>query len=213
MKNLLYLLRHAHIDSKGTLIGQTDIPLSDRGKEQAKYWQKKMQDTNFEAVWISPLQRAIETADIILENHKHNVAVAAKIEASARTISVKIIPAFTEISLGSWEGKTKAWVQENDSKRWIERGENMEYIAPPLGENFANLHARVMPAFFDICQQAKKHPFSLLIAHQAVNRVILSHVLRTPLSNMQNIIQDYACLNVLDVTDELRFINYEPCAM
>jgi len=203
MKNILYLLRHAHVDSKGTLLGQTDVSLSDKGEKQAQYWQKRLQNTNFQAVWSSPLQRAVETGEIIMKNHISSVPM--------EVIPIQTIPAFTEISLGLWDGQSKEWIQKNDSKLWLERGANMECIAPPNGESFADLRNRVIPIFLEICEEAKKHTHSLLIAHQAVNRVILSHILRKPLAEVQFRKQDYACLNILDITDELHVVNYEPC--
>ncbi len=216
MKNTLYLLRHAHIDSKGALIGQTDISLSDKGKKQAQYWHKKLQNIHFDAVWVSPLQRAVETANIILENTISYSTEKATQNTNTKNTNtqknfIQTVPAFTEISLGSWEGKSKAWVQENDAQRWMERGENMECIAPPRGENFADLQNRVIPAFFDICAQAKKHSCSMIIAHQAVNRVILAQILGIPLTKVQSITQDYACLNIFDITHYFQIMNYEVC--
>ena len=213
MKNTLYLLRHAHINSKGGLIGQTNISLSDKGKKQAQYWHKKLQNIHFDAVWISPLQRAVETADIILENNISYDSKKITKNTNTKKDFIQTVPTFTEISLGSWEGKSKSWVQENDAKLWLERGENMECIAPPHGENFANLQNRVMPAFFDICAQAKKHRCSMIIAHQAVNRVILAQILGIPLTKVQSITQDYACLNILDLTHDFKVMSYEACPL
>ena len=215
MKNNLYLLRHGHVESNGILLGQTDVSLSKRGREQAKYWQKILQNIDFQAAWVSPLKRAVETAEIILQKNVSN-AFVEQIYAEnifSEQVCIKKVSEFTEISLGLWDGKSKQWIQENDSKRWIERGHNMECVAPPDGESFSDLSKRVMPKFYEICQQAKSYEHSLLVAHQAVNRVILSNILGRSLKEIQNLEQDYACLNLLDITNELRIVNYESCSV
>lgn len=200
MKKTLYVLRHAHVDSKGILLGRTDVPLSGKGQRQAEYWQKALQEVNFQAVWTSPLQRAVQTAEILLEHRNPKLP----------RISV---PAFTEIALGLWDGQSKTWIQETYSQHWLKRGANMDSVAPPEGESFIDLQRRVLPVFFTLCQEARQYPESLMITHQAVNRVILAHVLGIALSDVQSIAQDYACLNILDITDEIKFLSHERCPL
>ena len=63
----IYLTRHGQTDynKKELMQGRTDIPLNETGLAQAKSMQKNVQDIHFNAVYSSPLSRAVQTAQII----------------------------------------------------------------------------------------------------------------------------------------------------
>ncbi|MOA44965.1 hypothetical protein D3C78_1673120 [compost metagenome] len=66
------------------------------------------------------------------------------------------------------------------------------------GESFESFSERVLDAWNALLQR----PWSqaLLVAHDAVNRVLLSHVAGgTPLSCLQAFEQDPACINIIDL--------------
>lgn len=64
------LTRHGETDwnRQGILQGWLDVPINDRGREQAHDMAAQFAATGFAAVWSSPLVRAYETAAIIA-NH------------------------------------------------------------------------------------------------------------------------------------------------
>lgn len=66
----LYFVRHGQTDwnAQGKIQGSTDIPLNDTGREQAMEAQKKLNDVLFNHAISSPLVRAYETAQIILND-------------------------------------------------------------------------------------------------------------------------------------------------
>jgi len=63
----LYLIRHAELESKylGRYIGSTDARLSSKGKEQAKKLARFLKDVPLDAIYVSQLKRAKQTADPI----------------------------------------------------------------------------------------------------------------------------------------------------
>jgi len=198
MNKTLYLMRHGHVDSKGRLLGQADILLSEQGQKQAKYWQETLADVNFQAIWCSPLQRSVQTAEIIIFNKKSK-------------LQMHKVQDLREISLGLWNGKSKDWIKNNYPELWAERGLKMDSVVPPEGESFANLAQRVLPAFLQICEQARQYDSSLLVAHQAVNRVIIAYLLNIPLININSIFQPYASLNLIELSDGIKFIATQQC--
>lgn len=65
MSRYLYLVRHGEqVDAE---FGLPDGPLSDRGREQSDRIADRLGSISFDAAYTSPLQRAIETAEVITE--------------------------------------------------------------------------------------------------------------------------------------------------
>lgn len=60
----VWLVRHAETEwsRTGRHTGRTDLPLTDRGREVARTLRERLADRRFDRVFVSPLQRARETA-------------------------------------------------------------------------------------------------------------------------------------------------------
>lgn len=67
----LYLVRHGQTDFNAGNItqGESDIPLNDTGKQQARELAQEIKERNldFDIYYVSPLQRARQTAEIITD--------------------------------------------------------------------------------------------------------------------------------------------------
>ena len=77
----IYLTRHGQTDlnKEHLMQGLTDAPLNDTGREQAKEAGKQVKGVTFDAVFASPLDRAIETASIIGHCNREDVLVDKRI--------------------------------------------------------------------------------------------------------------------------------------
>ena len=66
----IILVRHGETDwnLEGRLMGQKDVPLNDKGREQAELLKIKLANIEFDCCYSSPLSRAKETARIICKN-------------------------------------------------------------------------------------------------------------------------------------------------
>ena len=64
---ILYVVRHGESESnqKNIVAGQVDVPLTDKGREQARQAKLALKDVHFDVVYGSDLRRAIETGEII----------------------------------------------------------------------------------------------------------------------------------------------------
>lgn len=184
---VLYLMRHAEAASGGTLAGQAEYPLTAAGERQAMAWRPFFAENPVAAAWASPLSRARQTAELALGDAR---------------VPVTLVPELREISLGLWEGKSGAWAREHFPEAWAARGRDFCRAAPPGGESLLMLAARVLPAFRAILAEAARYPASLLVAHQAVNRVILADIAGTPLEDALSLPQDYAALTTLCLIPE-----------
>ena len=104
----LLLVRHGETDwnADGRLQGQTDRPLSDFGRRQARRLADELAAEDFEAIYSSDLARARETAEIVGER----LGLEAALDPDLR-----------EKDWGTWEGLTAA---ERDRVEFV--GESTE---------------------------------------------------------------------------------------
>jgi len=89
----LLLVRHGETDwnADGRLQGQTDRPLSDFGRRQARQLADELAEEELEAIYSSDLSRARETAEIVAER---------------LGLPVVLDPDLREKDWGTWEGLT-----------------------------------------------------------------------------------------------------------
>jgi len=89
----LLLVRHGETDwnADGRLQGQTDPPLNDSGRRQARLLAHELAEEEFEAIYSSDLSRARETAEIV---------------GSRVGLPVELDPDLREKDWGTWEGLT-----------------------------------------------------------------------------------------------------------
>lgn len=194
----LYLMCHgdSRQDDVRRYIGQTGLPLNEKGIEQAKYWQKRLSPVSFHRIYCSDLARSLESARIIAQN---------------REISMRSLPELREINLGAWEGLTVAEVRRRFPGEYERRGENFSDYRPPHGESFSDLRGRIVPVFERIVREMEGNV--LIVAHAGVNRTLLCHVLGMSLENLFRLEQQPGSLSIVvrkGNTFRLRGINILP---
>lgn len=66
---VIYMMRHGETDwnTQHLFQGRTDIPLNENGRKVAEWTRDGLKDVPFDVAFCSPLRRAKETAQIILE--------------------------------------------------------------------------------------------------------------------------------------------------
>ncbi len=179
----IFLMRHGEVDLdfKGKFVGQVDIPLTDKGRDQALWWSEALKDVGLKSIYCSDLIRSHESAKIFVGQAEMPIVRLSQLR---------------EIHLGRWEGRSIADVKEAWPVEWEERGRNIVMFRPPDGESFHDLAQRVIPAFQNIVANITGHV--LIVGHAGVNRVILCHVMGIELSKLLTIRQDYGHMNVLE---------------
>ena len=58
---------------KGIIQGRSNNRLSENGKKQVEEQAEKLKDINFDMIFVSPLMRTIQTANIVNKYHKMNL--------------------------------------------------------------------------------------------------------------------------------------------
>ncbi len=183
----IYLLRHGAIApvARRTFIGQSDVPLSALGFEQARAWQTYFQPILPPTIVTSDLQRCRHTAGIIAGQFSNRITVRK---------------ALREISLGQWEGVALEDIQKQYPRQWELRGRNLKEFRPPQGESFGDLHRRAWPVFEAICRHSSSDV--LIVTHAGVIRVILAGILNIDLNHVLQIPQEYAALSIVGFDQE-----------
>lgn len=175
------IVRHAETDwnAEGRWQGRRDVPLSDRGREQAQALARRFEGLSFGLVVASALSRARETAEIV----------------SGEVPSLD--PALVEISYGAWEGVRDVEVHE----RWPELrrlwGSAPDRLTLPEGESLADVEARAWPAFTGWIDATDGDV--LCVLHGGVNRILLARVMGLPLSSFWRVSQDPTAVNVVEL--------------
>ena len=63
----IYMVRHGETEWNAAhrMQGWSDIPLNEKGREQASFAARKFESIPLDAIYTSPLKRAADTAEII----------------------------------------------------------------------------------------------------------------------------------------------------
>ena len=77
-----------------------------------------------------------------------------------------------------------------------------EKVQMPEGENIKEVSARSITGWNEICQDLKNDETALVVAHDAVNKTILCHLLGVMPSNIWMIKQGNGGVTVIDLSDE-----------
>jgi broad specificity phosphatase PhoE len=111
--------------------GHTDVPLDEEGRAQAVALGSLLRRERIDAAVSSDLARAVETARIVI---------------APRALELRLDPDWREMRFGAWEGLT--WEEICASDPHVDRagGTLVRAYAPPGGETFDELCARVRRA-------------------------------------------------------------------
>ncbi len=193
----ILLIRHgaAGGSEEGRLIGRLDTDLLPRGEAQVRASAARA------AAWIegpgevllftSPRLRARRSAEVWREALPPGSAASAP----------ETVEGLAEIDLGEWEGETYESLRARAPERLRAHYADFVRSRPPGGESVEDLALRVRPAFAQVRARAAGRT-AAVVAHAAVNRVILCDALGAPFSSFFRIEQRFAALNVLDYRGE-----------
>ncbi len=157
----LYIVRHGETEFnlQNRYAGSTDIPLNDRGVQQAMQLSLDLKGIHFDNIVSSPMLRARQTADII--NH-------------GRNLPLKIIDGFSEINMGVYEGLTREEARLRHPQTWERLSARGIDDAPEGGETIRQCNERVMAALSELIREAEGKAV-LLVCHGFVSRLINRH--------------------------------------
>lgn len=191
MTTRIYLIRHGAtvLSAEDRFAGATDVPLSDEGREQAKGLSNRLTGDPIVAVYCSPMQRTIETAQIIAE--PHGLTPIARGELS-------------EINHGHWETMRRSEVESQFGEEYASWEEDPYIFAPEGGESGISLMARALPTIRELVTKHEGQNV-VVVSHKATIRLILCSFLGIDARGYRDRLdQSPASLNALDFKDTVR---------
>ena len=185
----ILLARHGETpwNAEGRYQGREDIPLSATGEAQARALGERLRQVRIDRAVASPLARARRTAELAL--------------GEARAPMLGFDEGLVEIAHGAWEGLLASEIRQRDGERLRAWREAPETVLMPGGESLPQVLGRAWPAFERATAGLGAGDNLLVVAHDAVNRVLLCHVLGIPLSRLWSFRQAPATLNLLEGAD------------
>ena len=125
-----FLIRHAHCDGVGQVLwGRLrDVHLSADGKSAARALAQRVAPNRLDAIYSSPLERAVETAEEIAKHSER--------------VPVRIIESLNELDFGDWTGES---IENLDHDPVWQRFNSVRTRTPiPGGESILDAQTRIV---------------------------------------------------------------------
>ena len=138
-------------------VGQSDLPLCDKGAEELEQLRREFSYPKVEMVYTSPLQRCVQTADILYPD-----------------VYTEQVEGLMDMNLGRFEGKTFDELRDDEAfTAWLK---NSFENTPPGGEETGAFQQRVACALRDIFEQMmhRKMTNIAVITHGGVIMTLLA---------------------------------------
>ena len=188
----IYLIRHGESqwNTLKKIQGQKDIPLTNKGREQAALAGKKLSEMNIDVIYSSDLKRASETANII-----------------GKIIGIEPIynKNLREINFGIWEGLS------NDSMNHKYREEVYLWRKEPEklniqgAENLYQVQKRTMNFLNPILTNEKDENI-LIVSHGVTLKTIILNILNMDLIYFKNLTIDNTGLSIIEFREYNRVL-------
>ncbi len=184
----ILLLRHGETDwnRQRRFQGQIDVPLNAAGRQQAQQACRLLQQSSIQRAYSSPLARPRETAELVLAHH--------------RDVPLTTCPGLLEIGHGLWEGKLEQDIQT----QWPQLLDTWK-VAPqqvvmpgPGGETIQQVWQRAVTTMATIAQDLTEGDTALVVAHDAVNKTILCHLLGLSPAHIWSVKQGNGAVSIID---------------
>lgn len=181
-------MRHGETESniRGTYCGWTDTPLNRKGLEQARKAARKLKDVKFDAVFCSPLARALQTAETIVADG---------------LCGITFVEHLKEHNFGIWEDMTHAEIKERypeEAALWEKDWMNYEIEG---GESAIQGFRRISD-FVDELVNRHENGTILLVSHLGSIRYILVHLLGLPIDYIWRFGADNGSITRVVISDD-----------
>lgn len=184
------LVRHTSLDIAPSLCyGQSDVQVSANFDIERQKLQQKLANSNFNAIYASPLQRCHQLAQ----------ALCADASLGFSKNDIQLDERLKELHFGDWEMQPWDSIPRDIFDIWANDYAN---LAPPNGETFSQLHAR-SKSFVEEVSSHSDGKNILVVTHGGFIRALIAEVLQMPLKRLFRITIDHASVTQLEFKGEV----------
>lgn len=184
----LLLIRHGENDfvKSSKMAGRIPgIHLNEKGRNQAETLAEALKDFPINAIYSSPLERAMETATPI---------------AQARKLEIFQEPDLMDTNIGRWEGRS--WKVLRLTKAWKVVQQAPSRFRFPEGESFVEAQFRYANTLERIVKKHNKpKDIVAVVFHADPIKLAVSHFLGLPLDHFQRLSCNTGSLTMLHVSE------------
>ena len=181
----ILLIRHAENDyvKKGMVAGHLPgIHLNENGLRQAQALAEKLTKAPIKALYTSPLERALETAEPI---------------ARGLGLDPIIRPGFAETYVGEWQNQSYKQLRRTKAWKIVQAAPSLFRF--PGGESFAECQARMVAEIESIRVQHEEKDLIACVSHGDPIKLGIAYYLGLPLDHFQRLWISPASITALSI--------------
>ena len=192
------LIRHGENDyvKKGLMAGRlAGVHLNKMGYKQAQDVADKLVGAPVKALYSSPLERAVETAEPI---------------SQALSLDVILRPGLIEVDIGDWQNQSLKRLSRQ--KIWKTVSQAPSRMQFPGGESFAEAQIRIANELEYLSKQHGPKDLVICVSHADPIRLVVAYYLGLPLDLFQRLYIAPASMTALEIGEfgsKLLTLNYE----
>jgi broad specificity phosphatase PhoE len=180
----IFLVRHGETDwnmIRRIQGGASDIPLNEKGKKQAEGVAVRLKSEPIKAIYSSPLQRALHTAQAIARYHD---------------LPIETLPSLKEILVGELEGVSGSEMKLRFDQLICQTCQDRSLVKLPGGESLSDVQIRAWSTLQEI---SAKHVEGnlVLVSHYFVILSLICTVLNLPLFEIPHMRSQPGTLNII----------------
>jgi probable phosphoglycerate mutase len=196
---IFLLVRHGETDYNKKMVIAGRLPgvhLNKKGQHQAEALAEKLSALPIKAIYASPLERTMETAQPL--------AKALQLEAVPT-------PGLLETDCGEWQGQSVRKLRR--LKIWRSLQGSPSSFCFPGGETVFECQHRMVKVLDDLRRQHSPADMVVCISHSDPIKMLVAHYLGMPLDHFQRLSISTASITVLQISENgshLVMLNYNP---
>jgi len=195
----ILLIRHGDNDyvRKGRLAGRKPgVHLNEAGRQQAEKLGKMLSTAPIQAVYSSPLERAMETAGPI---------------AAAKGLEIIQREGLLELDFGDWQDKTLKALRRRKLWKTVQARPSMMRF--PNGETFAEAQLRVADELEALRAMHKPGDLFVCVAHSDLIKLAIAYHMGLPLDLFQRLVISPASISTIHLSEnaaQVVNVNFNP---
>ena len=168
--------------------GRIDVELNKTGIKQAELLADYLSGFKIQAIYSSPLKRALRTAEVMASHHKLEPVIA---------------PGLIDLDYGKWQGLPNQEVADKYQELYAQWLSRPDKVRIPGGESLKKVRERAIGVVDEVIARYKGTV--ILVSHRVVNKVLICALLGLGNSHFWNIKQDTCGITIFTYENE-RFI-------